>query len=75
LASWSSTLSELQAENTRWRWIDTHIPSVEQIKELVNSPQILKPCNPFWKELKYLIRDGSDIGLGSWIGLGKIGSI
>ena len=43
LASWSSTLSELQGENTPWRWTDTHTRALEKIKELVNSPQILKP--------------------------------
>jgi len=43
LASWSSTLSELQGENAPWRWTDTHTRALEKIKELVNSPQILKP--------------------------------
>ena len=41
LASWSSTLSELQGENAPWRWTDTHTRALEKIKELVNSPQIL----------------------------------
>ena len=35
LASWSSTLSELQGENTPWRWTDTHTRTLEKIKELV----------------------------------------
>jgi len=43
LASWSSTLSELEDENALWRWTDTHTRALEKIKELVNSPQILKP--------------------------------
>jgi len=43
LASWSSTLSELQGENAAWRWTDTHTRALEKLKELVNSPQILKP--------------------------------
>jgi len=37
LASWSSTLSELQGENAPWRWTDTHTRALEKIKELVNS--------------------------------------
>jgi len=42
LASWSSTLSELQDENVLWRWTDTHTRALDKIKELVNSLQILK---------------------------------
>jgi len=38
LASWSSTMSELQGENAPWRWTDTHTRALEKIKELVNSP-------------------------------------
>ena len=75
LASWSSTLSELQGENAPWRWTDTHTMAVEKIKELVNSPQILNPWNHFSEEPKYLVCDGRDIGLGSWNGQGKLGSI
>jgi len=75
LASWSSTLSELQGENARWRWTDTHIRALEKIKELVNSPQILKPWYHFSEALKYLVFDTSDIELGSWIGQGELGSI
>jgi len=29
LASWSSTLSELQGKNAPWRWTDTHIRALE----------------------------------------------
>jgi len=47
LASWSSTLSELQGENAPWRWTDTHTRALKKIKELVNSPQILKPWDHF----------------------------
>jgi len=43
LASWSSTLSELQGENVPWRWTDTHTTVLQKFKEFVNSPQILKP--------------------------------
>jgi len=43
LASCSSTLSDLQGENAHWRWTDIHTRALEKIKELVNSPQILKP--------------------------------
>jgi len=32
LASWSSTLSELQGENAPWRWADTHTRALEKIK-------------------------------------------
>jgi len=42
-AFWSSILSELQGENAPWRWTDTHTRALEKMKELVNSPQILKP--------------------------------
>jgi len=38
LASWSSTLSELQGENAPWRWTNTHAKELEKINELVNSP-------------------------------------
>jgi len=65
LASWSSTLSELQGENAPWRWTDTHTSALEKIKELVNSPQILKPCDHFSEAPKYLVCDASGIGLGS----------
>jgi len=41
----------------------------------VNSPQILKPWDHFSEVPKYLICDVSDIGLGSWIGQGELGSI
>jgi len=68
LASWSMTLSELQGENGPWRWRDTHNTAIEKIKELVNSPQILKPWYHFSEAPNYLVCDASDIGLGSWIG-------
>jgi len=42
LASWSSTLSELQGENARWRWTDTDTIAREKIKELTDS-QTLGP--------------------------------
>jgi len=41
----------------------------------VNSPQILKPWDHFSEAPKYLVCDASDIGLGSWIGQGELGSI
>jgi len=47
LASWSSTLSELQGENAPWRWTDTHTRALQKIKEVVNSSQILKPWDHF----------------------------
>jgi len=75
LASWSSTLSELQGENAPWRWTDTHTRALEKIKELVNSPQILRPWDHFSEPPKSLVYDASDIGLGSWIGQGELGSI
>jgi len=55
LASWSSTLSELQGENAPWRWKDTHTTAFEKIKELVNCPQILKPWDHFSEAPKYLV--------------------
>jgi len=64
LASWSSTLSKLQGENAPWSWTDTHPSALEKIKELVNSPQILKPWDHFYEAPKYLLCDASDIGLG-----------
>jgi len=75
LASCSSTLSELQGENAPWRWTDTHTRALEKIKELVNSPQILKPWDSFLEAPKYLVCDASDIGPGSWIGQEDLGSI
>jgi len=75
LASWSSTLSELQGENAPWRCTDTHTRALEKIKELVNSPQILKPWDHFSGAPKYLVCDAGDIGLGSCIGQGELGSI
>jgi len=75
LASWSSTLLELQGENAPWRWTDTHTRALQKIKELVNSPQILKPWDHFSEAPKYLVCDASNIGLGSWIGQGELGSI
>jgi len=75
LASWSSTLSELQGKNALWRWMDTHTRAHEKIKELVNSPQILKPWDHFSEAPKYRVCDASDIGLGSSIGQGGLGSI
>jgi len=75
LASWSSTLSELQGENAPWRWMDTDTRALEKIKELVNSPQIGKHWDHFSEAPKYLICDASDIGLGSWIEQGELGSI
>jgi len=75
LTSWSSTLSELQGENAPWRWTDTHTRAHDKIKELVRSPQILKPWDHFSEAPKYLACDASDIGLGSWIGQGELGSI
>jgi len=41
----------------------------------VNSPQILKPWDHFSEAPKYLACDASDIGLGSCIGQGELGSI
>jgi len=75
LASWSSTLSELQGENVPWRWTNTPTRELKKIKELVNSPQILKPWDHFSEVPKYLLYDVSDIGLASWIGQGELGSI
>jgi len=75
LASWSSTLWELLGENAPWRWKDTHTRALEKIKELVNSPQILKPWDHFSEEPKYLVCDARDIGLGSWIEQGELRSI
>ena len=75
LASWSRTLLELQGENAPWRWTDTHTRAIKKIQELVNSLQILKPWDHFSKEPKYLVCDASDIGLGSWVGQGELGSI
>jgi len=75
LASWSSTLSELQGENAPWRWTDTHTIALEKIKELENSLQIFKPWDHFSEAPKYLVCDASDIGLGSWIGQGELVSI
>jgi len=75
LAGWSSTLSELQGENTLCRWTDTHTRVLEKIKELVNFPQILKPWDHDSEAPKYLVYDASNIGLGSWIGQGELGSI
>ena len=75
LASWSSTLSEVQGENAPWRWTDTHTRAFKKIKELVNSPQILKPWDYFSEAPKYLVCDASDVGLGSWIGQGERWSI
>jgi len=75
LASWSSTLSELQGENGPWRWTDTHTTALENIKELVISPEVLKPWDHFLEAPKYLVCDASDIGLGSRIGKGELGSI
>jgi len=75
LASWSSTLSELQGVNAPWRWTDTHTRALEKIKELVNSPQIIKPWDHFSEAPKYMLCDASDIRLGSWIGQGELGSI
>jgi len=65
LASWSSTLSEVQGENAPCRWTDTHIRALEKIKELVNSAQIPKPWDHFSEAPKYLASDASDIGLGT----------
>jgi len=65
LASWSSTLSELEDENASWRCTDTHTRELEKIKVLINSPQILKPWDHLLEALKYLVCDASDIGLGS----------
>ena len=75
LASGSSTVSELQGENGLWRWMDTHNRALEKIKELVNSQQILKPWNHFSKAPKYLVCDASNIGLGSRVRQGELGSI
>jgi len=73
LASWTSTLSELQGENAPWRWTDTHTRALKKIKELVNSPQILKHLDHFSEAPEYLVCETSDIGLGSWIGQGELG--
>jgi len=75
LASWSSTLLELQGENAPWGWSDTNTRALEIIKELVNSPQILKPWDHFSETPKYLVWYACDSGLGSWIGQGELGSI
>ena len=45
--------------------MDTHDQAFKRLKKLVNSLQILRPWNNESKELKYLIYDASDIGLGS----------
>jgi len=55
--------------------MDTHTKALEKIKEHVNSSHILKPWDHFSELPKYLACDASDIGLGSWIGQGELGSI
>ena len=55
LVSWSSTLSELQGENTPWRWTETHTWALKKIKELVNSLDIRKPWDHFSEAPKYLV--------------------
>jgi len=75
LASWSGTMSELQCENAAWRWTDIYSTALEKIKERVNSSPILKPWDHFSEAPKYLVCDASDIGLGSWIAQGELGSI
>jgi len=75
LASWSTTLSELQCENAPWRWTDTHIRTLDKIQKLVNSPQILKTWDHFTEGPKYLVYGASNIGLGSWIEQGELVSI
>jgi len=45
------------------------------MKELVNSPQILKPWDYFSEAPKYLVCEASDIKLGSWIEQGELVSI
>jgi len=75
LAFWLRTLLERQGEIAPFRWTQTHTRAVEKIKELVNSPQILKRWDQFSEAPKYLVCDTSDIGLGSWIGQGELGSI
>jgi len=75
LAFWSSTMSELQGENAPWRWMDTHTRALAKIKQLVNFSQILKPWDHFSEGPKYLVYDACDMGLGSWIEQGELGSI
>ena len=65
LASWSSTLLEMQGENASWRRTDTHTRALEKMKELVNSQQILKHWDHLSEGPKYLVCDTSDVGLGS----------
>ena len=75
LASDASTLSELQVEYSEWTWTDTYDQAFKRLTELVNSSQILRPWKNKSKETKYLIRDASDVGLGSWIGQGTLDAI
>jgi len=75
IVSWWSSVLELQGENAPCRWMDTHTIILVEIKELVNSLQILKPWNHFSEEPKYLVWDASNIGLGSWIEEGELGSM
>ena len=75
LAANASTLSELQVGYTKLIWTDTHNQAFQRLKELVNSPQILRAWDNECKELKYLICDASDVGLGSWIGQGTLDAI
>ena len=75
LASWLSTLVELQGENACWRWADTHTMAVVKKKELLNSQHILKQLDHFSEEPKYLVSNARNIGLGSWIGQVELGLI
>jgi len=43
LDSWSTPLPDLQGETAAWRCTDNYTRALKKIKELVNSPQNLKP--------------------------------
>ena len=68
LVSTARIPSDLPGTTRTGKWTDTHVEAFNQYTELIDNGQVIQPLYNTREEPKYLICDGSDIGLGSWLG-------
>jgi len=75
LASIATPLAEIQGEGKPGTWMETHNTAFQNIQQMCNSEQLLKPWDITSKDPVYLVCDAGDLGLGSSIGEGTLDSI
>ena len=75
LASTAALLTDLAGTTRTCRWTETDLKSFNQCKELINYIAVIKPWHNTSAVAKYVIRNTSDIVLGSWLEQGTVDRI